>query len=92
MNTLLETPVAKAVAAPTRGPPNPPQRILVVGDDVAIRQLGAQVLARSGYQVGAAEDGAAGWEALHANKFDLLITEILPALGIHARKARNRGQ
>jgi DNA-binding response OmpR family regulator len=47
----------------------------VVEDDADIRQLNADVLVCSGYQVDAAEDGAAGWEALHAKKFDLLITD-----------------
>lgn len=75
MNPLLETLCSKVVAAPARTPANPPQRILVVEDDVAVRQLNALVLVRSGYQVEAAEDGAAGWEALHANHFDLLITD-----------------
>jgi len=75
MNTLLETPCAKAAVAPTRNPANPSQRILVVEDDAAIRQLNAQVLVRSGYRVDAAEDGAAGWEALHAKNFNLLITD-----------------
>ena len=42
---------------------------------MVIRHLNARVLASSGYQVDAAEDGAAGWEALHANHFDLLITD-----------------
>jgi DNA-binding response OmpR family regulator len=63
------------VASPTPVPGNPTQRILVVEDDVAIRRLNAQVLVGSGYEVAAAEDGAAGWEALHANNFDLLITD-----------------
>lgn len=40
-----------------------------------IRQLSTGVLVRSGYQVDAAEDGEAGWEALHANNYDLLITD-----------------
>ena len=75
LNTLLETPGAKAAVARTRNPANPSQRILVVEDDVAIRQLNALVLVRSGYQVDAAEDGAAGWEALHAKNFNLLITD-----------------
>ncbi|MBI5386943.1 MAG: response regulator [Verrucomicrobia bacterium] len=75
MNTLLDLPSAKAAAAATRIPANPSQRILVVEDDLAVRQLNAQVLLRSGYEVDAAEDGAAGWEALHANHFDLLITD-----------------
>ena len=33
------------------------------------------MLARPGYHVDVAEDGAAGWEALQANRYDLLITE-----------------
>jgi hypothetical protein len=41
MNTLLETPCAKAAAAPTRIPANPSPRILVVEDGAVIRQLNA---------------------------------------------------
>ena len=51
------------------------QRILVVEDDLDIGQLYAQVLVRSGYEVAVAGDGAAGWEALCASHFDLLITD-----------------
>jgi DNA-binding response OmpR family regulator len=54
---------------------NAPHRILVVEDDSDIRQLSTEVLIRSGYQVDTAEDGAAGWEALHGNHYDLLITD-----------------
>ena len=75
MKRLRRTATTDVVAALTRIPANPSQRILVVEDDEAIRQLNAQVLAGSGYQVHAAEDGAAGWEALHANTFALLITD-----------------
>jgi DNA-binding response OmpR family regulator len=32
-------------------------------------------LARSGYCVDTAQDGEAGWEALQANEYDLLITD-----------------
>jgi DNA-binding response OmpR family regulator len=52
-----------------------PKRILVVDDEVNIRHLNAEVLKRSGYEVDTAEDGAAGWEALMANGYDLLITD-----------------
>ena len=75
MTTLDESPGAKIGAAPAQGSTNPSPRILVVEDDVVIRQLNAKVLVGSGYQVAAAEDGAAGWDALHANDFDLLITD-----------------
>lgn len=56
------------------------QRILVVEDEGAIRQICSEALVRSGYQVDAAEDGEAGWNALNAasldaNGYDLLITD-----------------
>ncbi|MGA3285168.1 MAG: response regulator [Verrucomicrobiota bacterium] len=54
---------------------NPPRRILVVDDDSDLRQLYTDVLVRPGYHVDAEEDGAAGWEALQANNYNLLITE-----------------
>jgi len=56
-------------------------RILVVDEDRDLRQLYTEALARPGYRVDAAEDGAAGWEALQANNYNLLITEhSLPTL------------
>src|ERR1035437_5060664 len=75
MNTLLEASGAKASSAPTRPQTNPPNRILVVDDDVDLRKLNTQVLVLSGYQVNAAEDGEAAWEYLKANSCDLLITD-----------------
>jgi DNA-binding response OmpR family regulator len=63
------------VAIATRRPAHAFRRILVVEDDMAIRQLNAQVLVGSGYEVDEAEDGAAGWKALRAGNFDLLITD-----------------
>jgi DNA-binding response OmpR family regulator len=50
-------------------------RILVVDDDSDLRLLYAEALARPGYHVDAAEDGAAGWEALQVNNYNLLVTE-----------------
>ena len=54
---------------------NPAHRLLVIDDDIGVRQICVQVLISAGYRVDAAEDGAAGWEALHANSYDLLITD-----------------
>ena len=54
---------------------NSPRRILVVDDDVTIRRLSKAVLIHHGFQVDAAEDGAAGWDALRVNQYDLLITD-----------------
>jgi DNA-binding response OmpR family regulator len=75
MNTLHEPPFDKAASAPTRCQTNPSNRILLVDDNVSVREVSAKVLIRSGYQVDAAEDGEAGWKALHASSYDLLITD-----------------
>jgi DNA-binding response OmpR family regulator len=54
---------------------SPPHRILVVDDDSDTRQLSFDVLAASGYDVAAVKDGAAGWEALQSDNYDLAITD-----------------
>ena len=55
--------------------PLPPGRILVVEDEPNIRQINTAALIHSGYHVDAAEDGAAAWEALNADSYDLMITD-----------------
>jgi CheY-like chemotaxis protein len=47
----------------------------VVDDNSDVRQLTVDVLAGSGYDVDAAQDGAAGWEAIQARGYDLIITD-----------------
>jgi DNA-binding response OmpR family regulator len=61
--------------APLQGEPTPRQRILVVEDDAAIRQVNSEVLTHSGYQVDVAEDGAAAWDALQRTNYDLVVTD-----------------
>jgi DNA-binding response OmpR family regulator len=61
------------------GPPlpqktNPRQRILVVESEADTRRLHSEVLAGSGYHVDTVEDGAAAWETLQQNNYDLLVT------------------
>jgi CheY-like chemotaxis protein len=65
----------ESAGSPARYQATPSNRILVVDDDRDLRLLSAEVLVRSGYKVDTAEDGEAGWEALHANSYDLLITD-----------------
>ena len=68
---------------PLCAPPSfysPHRRILAVDDDRLIRQLNCEVLTRNGYHVDTAQDGEAGWQALHAvrdssESYDLLITD-----------------
>jgi DNA-binding response OmpR family regulator len=50
-------------------------RILVVDDEPMILQLNSEVLSDAGYDVDSAEDGAAAWDALQLNRYDLLITD-----------------
>ena len=54
---------------------NPPDHILVAEDDLFFRRFNTKALARAGYEVEAAADGAAAWRALNADSFDLLITD-----------------
>jgi acetyltransferase-like isoleucine patch superfamily enzyme/CheY-like chemotaxis protein len=75
MNKLLAAPCNQAAAKPEEDPANPPHRILVVEDDRDLRRINAMVLIHSGYAVDTAEDGAAAWETLQANRYDLLITD-----------------
>ncbi len=65
----------ESASAPLQSQTSPPHHILVVEDDIAIRQLNTEVLLRSGYEVDGAEDGAAAWEALSADSYDLMITD-----------------
>ena len=51
------------------------QRILVVEDDPLVRRLNAGMLLFSGYGVHTAEDGAAAWEALQLNHYDVMVTD-----------------
>jgi DNA-binding response OmpR family regulator len=61
--------------APIRDQVNPSHHILVVDDDSDTRQLSVDILVGSGYDVEDAKDGAAGWEALQANNYDLVVTD-----------------
>jgi two-component system chemotaxis response regulator CheY len=71
-NTLQAGEPAGAVL---QGQTGPPRRILVVEDDRDLRQINAMVLHHAGYHVDTAEDGASGWSALKASRYDVLITD-----------------
>src|SRR5436190_12282712 len=75
VNKHPEVPGDQAAAAPTPGQTNPPQRILVVDDDISIRELSTEVLIHHGYHVDAAEDGAVAWDILQVSSYDLLLTD-----------------
>jgi DNA-binding response OmpR family regulator len=53
----------------------PVPRILVVDDDIFVRQLHIEILLRHHYLADGASDGAVGWKALGGKPYDLLITD-----------------
>jgi DNA-binding response OmpR family regulator len=65
----------KPAGTPRRRPASYCPRVLVVDEDSDLRQLYTEALAGQGYQVDAAADGAAAWEALRTKRYQLLITE-----------------
>jgi DNA-binding response OmpR family regulator len=82
MNTLLTEP--EPATSPTTphtarlrliNCAEPRARILYIEDEPQLRRLGELVLARSGYDVDTAADGAEGWEALQHAHYNLLITD-----------------
>lgn len=75
MKTNNVAPTERTESASTQGRTNSPHRILVVDDDGGIRHLNAEVLIHSGYEVDAAADGAAAWQTLNADSYDLLIAD-----------------
>ena len=64
------------------------ERILVVEDEPALRQLAAQILRRFGYQVQTAETGVAALKVWDEAKgeFDLLLTDMVMPEGISGRE------
>jgi two-component system, chemotaxis family, chemotaxis protein CheY len=52
-------------------------RILLIDDDVMVRQTIANVLIEAGYDVVSCGDGVAGMRAYHRSRPDLVITDII---------------
>ncbi|MBS2040985.1 response regulator [bacterium] len=58
------------------GMPGQNLRVLLAEDEVALRLLALKVLSNHGYRVTCAENGEQAWQALQAQDFDLLVTDI----------------
>ncbi len=50
--------------------------ILVVDDSLTVREVEKKLLENKGYKVTVAVDGIDGWNTLHRQKFDLIISDI----------------
>ena len=57
-------------------------KILIVDDELAIRDALGRKLRRDGFEVVLAEDGAAGLRAFHTERPDLVILDIIMAGGM----------
>jgi DNA-binding NtrC family response regulator len=57
--------------------PNQTARILIIDDEVQIREMLGQMLTREGYQVVHARDGKEGMKACREQSIDLIITDII---------------
>lgn len=59
----------------------PAPRVLVADDSITTRTLEQSILENAGYRVQVVADGEQAWEALHKERFDLLITDVeMPGL------------
>jgi DNA-binding response OmpR family regulator len=72
-----ESDVIPPPSCPTQQLPgtNPPKRILFVDDEPLLRQLHQEALSELGFAVELAENGAAAWDALQLQDYDLMITD-----------------
>ncbi|MBB6562231.1 two-component system sensor histidine kinase and response regulator WspE [Acidovorax soli] len=73
---LLGAGQVERVARFAGGPTLRRKRVLVVDDSLTVRELERKLLAGRGYEVTVAVDGMDGWNALRAEDFDLLVTDI----------------
>lgn len=54
-----------------------PANILVVDDELGIREGARRVLIREGHHVVGANSGEAGWEILQSDDFDLVLIDVM---------------
>ena len=52
------------------------KRVLVVDDSITVRELEKKLLTKSGYEVTVAVDGIDGWNTLHSDEFDLIVSDV----------------
>jgi signal transduction histidine kinase/ActR/RegA family two-component response regulator len=89
VDRLATGPVRPLPAAPPEQPralPLTPATILVVEDEPAVRRATSRLLARHGYQILIAEDGAQALELgrTHPGRIDVLLTDlVMPELSGH---------
>jgi two-component system, chemotaxis family, sensor histidine kinase and response regulator WspE len=83
MNTLLTSNRLLNVSTSTTGQSVEPmgavrdlKRVLVVDDSITVREMERKLLQNRGYRVEVAVDGMEGWNAVRAQPYDLVISDI----------------
>jgi two-component system, chemotaxis family, sensor histidine kinase and response regulator WspE len=84
MNTLLTSDRLLNVSVATNPQPtqsdavepHDPKRVLVVDDSITVREMERKLLQNRGYRVEVAVDGMEGWNAVRAQPYDLVISDI----------------
>jgi two-component system, chemotaxis family, sensor histidine kinase and response regulator WspE len=84
MNTLLTSDRLLSVSVAASPQPaqsdavviHDPKRVLVVDDSITVREMERKLLQNRGYRVEVAVDGMEGWNAVRAQPYDLVISDI----------------
>lgn len=69
---FARTPAPSAPSTEAAGP----RRVLVVDDSLAVRTLVRNTLQSAGYEVVVKADGREGWDALQAQEFSLVVSDV----------------
>jgi len=67
---------AKVDHVPRQSPAGRPKRVLTVDDSIVVRELERKLLSAHGYLADGAADGLDAWNALSAQAYDLVITDV----------------
>jgi len=54
-----------------------PKKVLIIDDDLYIRDLYSEILSEDGYEVESAVDGVDGLERIAKTKFDLILLDLM---------------
>ena len=93
-NTTAEADAAEEAVAVEAGPTSRPLRILVVDDEVSVRDLAKRFLEKKGHRVDEADSGSAALRLVTANDYDSIVLDLrMPDLsgeGLHEWLRKNR--
>jgi len=75
-NLLSGRRLRKLETTPHEGKVKRKKRILVVDDSFTVREMERKLLESRGYEVETAVDGVDGWNAVRANQYDMVVSDV----------------